>query len=752
MNNIDIFDFYYEHNFRLIKILKNEKYPIEKWRGIDNYHKYTKEQYISEYSRYTGNIAINCGLSNLIVIDCDKKHGKDGEKALRNKLTDQQFKEICNTYTVFTPTGGLHFYFKTDRLVPTTHSKWLDGIDIQCNGGYVVAPPSVTKVGKYINVPNKDIQDIPEFLFKEISNIVVEYNTPTATNVKKHLIHLTNAKPGNRDDRLNTFSYIFARYIRDSVSSCDEKLFLLETFTSLVKDIPMFQEWDDYKKIENIFYKAYNETEKLAIESIADADIAANIQLSLNHKVYKIIEFPKKKQYVYYSNGIWINDYHAYNLITQEYNKCITILSNKIAHKYNDLLSIDDEEKKKLEKEISLLESRLEQLKRYKKMKDVFSMLDTSANFIKSIEEFDTNTDILTFKNGVYNFKTKQLEAHNPDNYSTKNINLNYTNIINNNCKFMQFIKQIMPNSKEREFILLCLGYAFTSVNHWKKFFIFQGETETGKSTLMNILLNILNYGNSNNSYTNSINIDTFNRYNTNSSKDYYLADLKGKIVSFLMELPRGYNLNENFIKSITGDDLISGRSIRKDPTSFKVSTKLFIVSNHDINISDIDNSIWNRVILFKFKHRIKNINRKWIQQFTEEDYTESLAILLRYAQRAYNVDTVEPYIPESIQNDIVEYRNSQDWVKEILDTYFETDNVDVIYKISSTTMLNCFNIARNELGLKGNIGHRTLKEILKKKEVLYLHNRTGRYYCGIRVIDVNFFIRKGIHYKDIVT
>lgn len=85
------------------------------------------------------NYAIVCGeISNLVVIDVDIRNGGEPTPFL-----DRGF------YTVKTPSGGYHFYFKYDKLLKSTKHKktktegdFLKGIDVQSNGSLVFAPPT----------------------------------------------------------------------------------------------------------------------------------------------------------------------------------------------------------------------------------------------------------------------------------------------------------------------------------------------------------------------------------------------------------------------------------------------------------------------------------------------------------------------------------------------------------------------------------------------------------------------------------
>ena len=83
--------------------------------------------------------------SGLIVLDIDERENFSGL---------QNFKhaghELLPTVSASTPRGGIHLYFKAPSVaVPCSVSKIAEGVDIKATGGFVIAPPSITKWGKY---------------------------------------------------------------------------------------------------------------------------------------------------------------------------------------------------------------------------------------------------------------------------------------------------------------------------------------------------------------------------------------------------------------------------------------------------------------------------------------------------------------------------------------------------------------------------------------------------------------------------
>ena len=129
-------------NYYKFKVRKNGKEPTCKWKDELNHTKndINPEQY---------NTGVLTGpINNLLVVDIDVKD--DGLIEFQKYLAE--FGDI-QTFTVATPSGGLHLYFNhsTPNVVDTfkinqylkTKTKFRGvGIDIRSAGGYIVAPPS----------------------------------------------------------------------------------------------------------------------------------------------------------------------------------------------------------------------------------------------------------------------------------------------------------------------------------------------------------------------------------------------------------------------------------------------------------------------------------------------------------------------------------------------------------------------------------------------------------------------------------
>jgi hypothetical protein len=82
-----------------------------------------------------------CPGENHIVVDLDRKHGKDGVESICKSLGIDQFEILSDTFIVQTTTGGYHLYYKCEEGWGSPVSV-LAGVDIRGMNGYVLGPGS----------------------------------------------------------------------------------------------------------------------------------------------------------------------------------------------------------------------------------------------------------------------------------------------------------------------------------------------------------------------------------------------------------------------------------------------------------------------------------------------------------------------------------------------------------------------------------------------------------------------------------
>lgn len=105
------------------------------------------------------NVAIACGPSRLVVLDVDVKDGRDGFAELK-----QEGIALPETYSVRTPTGGLHLYYQAPADSALNNSPLTPGIDIRAGGGLVVAAGSKSADGIYEVASDLPVAALPTSL------------------------------------------------------------------------------------------------------------------------------------------------------------------------------------------------------------------------------------------------------------------------------------------------------------------------------------------------------------------------------------------------------------------------------------------------------------------------------------------------------------------------------------------------------------------------------------------------------------
>lgn len=159
------------------------------------------------------NIGIVTGKENgIVVVDID---GNEGKTTWSNLIKQHAYK----SQTLKITTGkGCHLYFKYPAALSVVKNRvrFVDGIDIRADGGYIVAAPSVHPSGRKYKVARPvdflELEELPDWLLKLIlgNNSALEME-PTGVNsagqklpmdVENALAVLSATKEGSRHNTL----------------------------------------------------------------------------------------------------------------------------------------------------------------------------------------------------------------------------------------------------------------------------------------------------------------------------------------------------------------------------------------------------------------------------------------------------------------------------------------------------------------------------------------------------------------------
>lgn len=238
---------------------------------------------------------------------------------------------------------------------------------------------------------------------------------------------------------------------------------------------------------------------------------------------------------------------------------------------------------------------RSEMISRYATKNDI---LDTEFQWQLLIDkysrEINTNPYLINLGNGIFDTNTWKLQSHDSNILSTIRIGGNYD--AEAKCPlFLKFLSEVLPES-EIPLIQEMLGYFLVPITKAQKCFVMQGKAQSGKSTLLYVVQEILLRG------TENVSSLTWNEL----SEKFGTVQLYGKMANIFADLPNEKIRNTGTFKAITGEDNISAQHKFRDYFSFKPFCRLlFSCQSAPKNYEDNSDGFYRRLIIVVFDHSV---------------------------------------------------------------------------------------------------------------------------------------------------
>ena len=217
---------------------------------------------------------------------------------------------------------------------------------------------------------------------------------------------------------------------------------------------------------------------------------------------------------------------------------------------------------------------------------------------MKPVQEINSKPFILNLQNGLYHTLDDSFKAHTPEYFSTVQLKAAYAP--DAGCPlFLRYLESMLAE-EEIHLIQEIMGYLLLPVNKAQKSFVFVGAPNAGKSTLLNVVQEIL-LGSENVSNIPWQNLgDRFNR-----------AELFGKLANIFADLPSKSIDDNGMFKALTGEDFITAERKNKDPFSFRPYAR-FLFSCNEIprNYGDRSEGFYRRLLIIRFEKSVPKAKR----------------------------------------------------------------------------------------------------------------------------------------------
>ncbi len=214
-------------------------------------------------------------------------------------------------------------------------------------------------------------------------------------------------------------------------------------------------------------------------------------------------------------------------------------------------------------------------------------------------EDLNNEPYILNLKNGLINLRTMKLSKHNSSYKSTIQLHVEYKPELKlyDAKLFNEYLDRCIPDEATRLQAQEMLGYTYLAICP-EKFFILTGETNTGKSTFLDIIEFIIGEKNKSNVPLQKL------------DENFKSVHLFNKLINICADLPQTALKDAGNLKMLTGGDWIYAEHKGVDGFNFKNKAKLIFSCNQlPLNEAEQSEAFYNRLILLLFPYRIANNN-----------------------------------------------------------------------------------------------------------------------------------------------
>jgi len=201
----------------------------------------------------------------------------------------------------------------------------------------------------------------------------------------------------------------------------------------------------------------------------------------------------------------------------------------------------------------------------------------------ESVNQITEHANVL---NGMLHLPTLELLPHSPSYLSLSQVPVTW-NPDANTSAIDKFVSEILPEDAIPVFWEF-FGSAFITGRYFPKhFLVLCGPGDTGKSKLLELMGRF--YGKRNMSAT---------PFQTLADNQFAAARLFGKMVNLFSDLSQSEAGNADFIKTLTGDDVITAERKFKEGFEFKSTARLAFTANHFPKVKSPDEYYFRRAML----------------------------------------------------------------------------------------------------------------------------------------------------------
>lgn len=305
------------------------------------------------------------------------------------------------------------------------------------------------------------------------------------------------------------------------------------------------------------------------------------------------------------------------------------------------------------------------------KQKEIYNQLILILHELDLYREPFNNKEYSIFKNGIYNHITKKLEPFTPRKIFLSKINVNYNPAakepIFKDWSFSKWLDEISDNDLDKyNLIWQIFGTVIRpNFNNKTSFFIYDDKSNTGKSTFLRLLMNLVGQEN-----TSALDL-------TQLEDRFYPATAEGKSLILGDDNDRRLYIDKsNNFKRIVSGEYINIEKKGQDGYQTKFNTTIVQSMNGIPKFGTIDQGLLKRIVIVKFA---KQYNGKEINLNVKDKYIYDKNLLEFIAYIAINVNISNIIQTKENKELLAELELTSDPVKAFFDEIIKQEFVSTV-------------------------------------------------------------------------
>lgn len=366
------------------------------------------------------------------------------------------------------------------------------------------------------------------------------------------------------------------------------------------------------------------------------------------------------------------------------------------------------------------------------------------TNFKKTIaaecffpkENFKPKPGLINMNNLVLDTRENEAYKHSPEYFFTYKLSHDFDRLAK--CpEFDKFIDFIFDSNKNLvDLISEIIGYTLIGGEPFKhRAFMFFGEGRNGKSTLLDIIIELLGRNN-----VSSVSMKMID-------KPFSAVRLDGMLANIVEESPTA--IDPESFKNIVGGGSVSASFKNKDEFDLKVNARMFFACNEFPHFKDSTVAIKDRLVIIPFKKYIKDKDRDTgIAERLRKESSGILNFALRGLERFKknnNTFTATPEVDAALGDYMAETDSVAGWVRDNIEY-----NEDILLFISLADLYNAYKTTVLNDGLKPvakNTFSKRMKNCIKESDDRYvtpkIKEKTTRGYTALICTDNALLLKK---------